>query len=185
MSENPGLEWPQQAPAYGLIVLRPFSEADVATARELSTDPYVPLVGTLSPDASARQAGQWIERQRGRLAEGAGFSFAIADARSGTAVGSIGLWTDCLADGRATAGYAVAPSARRRGFAVAALHALTGFAWTLPALHRVELYIEPTNTGSLRTAERAGYHREGLLRSHQPIGGSRRDMVLYAALRTP
>jgi GNAT superfamily N-acetyltransferase len=72
------------------------------------------------------------------------------------------------------------PSARGRGLAAAAL---TAFAWSIPALHRIELYIEPWNTGSIRTAERAGYQREGLLRSHQEIGGRRRDMLLYAVIR--
>jgi ribosomal-protein-alanine N-acetyltransferase len=36
---------------------------------------------------------------------------------------------------------------------------------------------------SIKTAERAGYEREGLLRSHQEIGGRRRDMLLYASIR--
>jgi hypothetical protein len=44
-------------------------------------------------------------------------------------------------------------------------------------------YIEPWNAGSIGTAERAGYEREGLLRSHQEIGGRRRDMLLYASVR--
>lgn len=61
--------------------------------------------------------------------------------------------------------------------------ALTSFGWTIPALHRIELYIEPWNAGSIGTAVRAGYEREGLLRSHQEIGGRRRDMLLYASVR--
>jgi hypothetical protein len=69
------------------------------------------------------------------------------------------------------------------GFASAALIALTSFGWTIPALHRIELYIEPWNAGSIGTAERAGYQREGLLRSHQEIGGRRRDMLLCASVR--
>ncbi|GAB3259318.1 GNAT family N-acetyltransferase [Arthrobacter pigmenti] len=64
-----------------------------------------------------------------------------------------------------------------------ALRALTAFAWTIPVLHRVELYIEPWNTASIRTAERAGYEHEGLLRSHQEIAGKRSDMLLYAMVR--
>jgi RimJ/RimL family protein N-acetyltransferase len=43
--------------------------------------------------------------------------------------------------------------------------------------------IEPWNVGSITTAERAGYEREDLLRSHQQIGGRRRDMFLYAVTR--
>jgi RimJ/RimL family protein N-acetyltransferase len=67
--------------------------------------------------------------------------------------------------------------------AASALRAPTTFGWTLPELFRIELYVEPWNRGSIRTAERAGYQREGLLRSHQPIGGHRVDMLLDAAFR--
>jgi ribosomal-protein-alanine N-acetyltransferase len=175
--------WPATPPAYGPVVLREFLPADVAMARELSTDPYVPLIGTLPANASPQEAQDWIDRQRGRLAEGAGFSFVIADATTNRALGDIGLWLTFLARGRASAGYSVARSARGRGIAAAALTALTPFAWSIPGLYRIELYIEPWNVGSIKTAERAGYEREGLLRSHAEIGGRRRDMLLYALIR--
>lgn len=116
-------------------------------------------------------------------ADGFGYSFAIADAQTDVAVGGIGLWLAGLSQGRATAGYSVARSGRGRGVAGAALIALTSFAWSVPVLHRIELYIEPWNVASVRTAERARYQREGLLRSHQEIGGRRRDMLLYAIIR--
>ena len=150
--------------------------------RELATDPYLPLIGSLPPHADTAGALAWIDRQRGRLAEGAGFSFCIADEHD-AAIGSAGLWTRGLLDGRATVGYALCPSARGLGLAVDALEALTAFGWTLPDLHRVELYVEPENVASRRTAERAGYLYEGVLRQHQEIGGRLRDMCRYAALR--
>lgn len=152
-------------------------------ARELSTDPYIPTIGSLPAHASEDDAFAWVQRQQGRWAQGAGFSLTIADARTGMALGHCGLWLRELAAGRASAGYAVAPSARGRGVAAEALTALIAFGWTLPGLYRIELYIEEWNTGSIRTAERAGYQQEGLLRSHQEIGGLRRDMLLYAAVR--
>jgi ribosomal-protein-alanine N-acetyltransferase len=184
MSEHPEPGWPTTPPREGDIILRPFTPADVGLALELSTDPYVPLIGTLPVRASEEQALDWIERQRGeRLAQRRGLSFAIADAHSDRAIGQIGLWLAELPQGRAAAGYGVAPSARRRGVAAAALIALTRFAWTISGLHHIELHIEPWNIASTRTAERAGYQREGLLRSHQQIGGERRDMLLYAAVR--
>lgn len=175
--------WPTTAPACGPVVLRAFTAADVPMAVELGTDPYVPLIGSLPAHPTQQQAREWIDRQRGRLAEGRGLSFAIADAGSGAALGAVGLGLRDLDAGRATAGYAVAPAHRGRGVARSALIALTAYAWTVPALHRVELYIEPWNTGSIRVAEAAGYAREGLLRSHQEIGGTRRDMLLHAAVR--
>jgi [ribosomal protein S5]-alanine N-acetyltransferase len=35
--------------------------------QELSTDPYVPLIGTLPPHASQEEAQAYIDRQLGRL----------------------------------------------------------------------------------------------------------------------
>ena len=165
------------------MVLRTFEPADLPMALELSSDPYAPSIGTMPAHATEAEAADWIVRQRHRWAEGAGFSFAIADAATGRAVGSAGLWLRQLAEGRATAGYFVAASARGRGLAAAALTALTAFGWTIPTLHRIELHIEPWNAASVRTAEHAGYLREGLLRSHTDIAGRRRDMLLFAAVR--
>ena len=183
MTATPLPPWPASPVGHGPVVLREFSDADLPMVQELSTDPYVPLIGTLPPNATKQEAQDYIGRQRGRLAEGAGFSFAIAEAGTGRSVGGIGLWLAGLEHGRATGGYSVIPSARGRGVASAALTALTSFAWTIPELHRIELYIEPWNTGSVKTAERAGFKREGLLRSHQEIGGQRRNMLLYATIR--
>ncbi len=95
----------------------------------------------------------------------------------------VGLGLRELSEGRATAGFSVAPRHRGRGVASSATTALLSFAWTIPALHRVELYIEPWNTSSLRVADASGFQREGLLRSHQETGGRRRDMLLFAATR--
>ncbi|SDI07561.1 Protein N-acetyltransferase, RimJ/RimL family [Actinokineospora alba] len=177
------VQWPTTAPRCGPVVLRAFAERDVQLAFEFGDDPYVPLIGSLPAKPSDQEAMDWIHRQQSRLAEGVGLSFAIADARTDEAVGAIGLWLQNLAAGRATAGYSVAATHRGRGFASSALTALTAFAWTIPALHRVELHIEPWNLGSIRVAENAGYRREGLLRSHQEIGGVRRDMLLHATIR--
>ena len=83
--------WSTRPVAQGPVVLRQFSARDVPMAQELSTDPYVPLVATLPANASLEQASDWVDRQRGRWAEGAGFSFAIAEASTDRAVGGIGL----------------------------------------------------------------------------------------------
>lgn len=177
------LRWPTTSPRFGSVSLREFYDSDVTMVQELATDPYVPLIGSLPAGADVAAALAWIGRQRTRLPEGIGFSFCIADDLS-RPLGFAGLWTRGLPGGRATAGYAVAPSARGHGVATDALKALTTFAWILPGLHRVELYVEPDNTASRRTAEGAGYVFEGILRQHQEISGRRCDMSIYAALRT-
>jgi RimJ/RimL family protein N-acetyltransferase len=175
---------PVDLPAFDGVVLRGFDERDVDMVMDLATDPYLPLIGSLPGNADADQAREFIARQWSRLAEGVGYAFCVADAGTGAALGTAGLWLGAgPAQGRATIGYSVAPRSRGHGVAGRALIALTEFAWTIPDLHRLEAYIEPWNVASIGTAELAGYQREGLLRSHQWIGDRRADMLLYAAIR--
>lgn len=177
------LLWPDPLPAYGAVALRPFADSDLPLVAEFSADPYIPLIGSIPVPYTPEAGLAYLARQNQRLADDTGYSFAIADRRTNSAVGGAGLWLAHLSAGRATAGYAIAPSARGRGLATDALVALTTFGWTIPEVHRIELYVEPWNTGSVAVAERAGYRREGLLRSHQEIGGRRRDMIVLARIR--
>ncbi len=49
-------------------------------------------------------------------------------------------------------------------------------------LPRISLLAEPGNLPSQRVAEKAGYRREGLLRSYRELKGVRRDYVMYSLL---
>ncbi len=164
--------------------LRAFTDGDVALVLALSRDPYVPLTGMLPAEATPEQALDWIRRQQARHLTGAGWSFAVADAGTGAALGQAGLWPRERTPGLAGAGYCTDPAARRHGVASAALSALTRFAWTTtPALDHVELLIEPWNVASVRTAERAGYVYDRLLPDHSLPGGRRADVLRYVTAR--
>ena len=123
----------------------------------------------------------FIARQHERASSGEGYSFAVADATTDVCWGQIGLWP--LGDGRASIGYWVVASARRRGVARRALQIVSAWALALPGIDRLELYVEPWNEGSWRAAERSDYTREGLVRSWQTVGDQRRDMYMYSRLR--
>jgi ribosomal-protein-alanine N-acetyltransferase len=176
-----GLAWPDPLPGHGPVLLRPFRVSDLALVEELSLDPYVPQIGTVPVPYTEAAGLAYLERQRQRLADGAGWSFAIADRASDQALGTAGLWLH--PDRPATAGYVVAPSARGRGVATAALNALTAFGWTHEDVDRIELFVEPWNAASITVAERCGYALDGLFREHTLIGGQLRDMLRYAATR--
>ncbi|MBO9704741.1 MAG: GNAT family N-acetyltransferase [Arthrobacter sp.] len=80
-------------------------------------------------------------------------------------------------------GYWVARAHRGRGYVTAALQALTVWAFELDEVERLQLYVEPWNRASWQAAERCGFQREGLLRSWQQIGGTRKDMYVYSRTR--
>ena len=153
--------WPASAREADGVRLRAFRDDDADTVVDLAGDPYVAAISTLPAAADEGAAREWIRRQHRRWADGAGFCFAVAvaDAATDRALGQVGLWLDRWADGVGTVGYLVAPRSRRRGVATRALRAVTAFAATVPGLGRLDLFVEPCNATSARTAQRAGYHR--------------------------
>lgn len=162
--------------------LRPFETKDAGLVREASLDPLIPLITTVPGNGTDDEISKYILRQRRRLVERSGYSFAVADAGSDQALGHIGLWLKNAEQGRARIGYWVGPRHRNKGIISVALDAISRWGLNLSGIHRLELYVEPWNEGSWRAAERCGYTREGLLRSWQDVGGQRRDMYMYSRL---
>ena len=163
------------------VTLRSFRSGDAPMIQEASEDDLIPTITSVPTDNSEEAALAFIERQHERLHTRTGYSFAIAD-ENDVAVGQIGLWLEHENHGRASVGYWIRPSARKRGYAADAIVAVVDWARTLGQLHRLELYVEPWNEGSWRAAERAGFEREGLLRSWRPLGGVHRDMFMYSLI---
>jgi RimJ/RimL family protein N-acetyltransferase len=176
------LHWPDPLPAYGSVRLRPYRDDDLQLVAELSADPYVPLIGTVPSRFTEAEGSAYLRRQHQRLYDGLGYSFAVADRTTDEALGGAGLWIH--PERPATAGYVIAPSRRGRGAASDALRALLGFAWTLPGIDRVELFIEPWNAASIRVAERCGFNCEGSMPGDGVVGGERKDMLRYGADRS-
>jgi RimJ/RimL family protein N-acetyltransferase len=106
-------------------------------------------------------------------------SYAIVDGDE--PVGSIGMGVNRNRSGRI--GYWCAAGARGRGLTTRALRLLSRHAFEQLGLLRLELFTDPDNLASQRVAEKAGYRREGVLRSHlDHPDGRRRDSVLFSLL---
>lgn len=163
------------------VRLRGWRSTDAHAVREASYDSLIPVITSVPTVDSEEEALAFVERQQDRLRDRAGYPFAVADADD-RAVGFIIVQLRGAEGARGSIGYWTCPSQRRRGYAAEALQVLTAWARDLPGLDRLELYVEPWNEGSWRTAESAGYEREGLLRAWERVGGEPRDMYMYAQL---
>src|SRR5882757_564626 len=162
--------------------LRSWELGDLPLVREASSDDYIPLITTV-PSAYSQEAGEaFVRRQWERASTGSGYPFVIVRVEDGRPLGTVGVWLRESNEGRASLGYWVVRSARGQGVAAEALRAVA--AWALGDLQipRLQLYVEPWNSASQRTAERVGFQREGLLRSWQQVGEDRRDMIMYSML---
>lgn len=169
----------------GKLRLRPFRESDLNLVEEASQDPYIPLITTIPLECSPEEGTAFIERQWHRASSGYGYPFVIEDLVSGQGVGFIGLWLRDLDRGRSSIGYWVLRPERGRGIARRALAVVARWGLEDLKIPRLELYVEPWNEASIRTAEAVGFVREGLLRSWEQVGDERRDMYMYAFCSPP
>jgi 8-oxo-dGTP pyrophosphatase MutT (NUDIX family) len=82
--------------------------------------------------------------------------------------------------------WATDPEQRGRGVGTRAVRLLTRYALEERGLARVQAYVDPADTASLRIAGRSGLRREGVLRGLRPHRGgedrTRTDLVVYARL---
>ncbi len=107
-------------------------------------------------------------------------AYAVLDRTSGALLGGIG--TRVPGTAVVEVGYWVRADARGRGVATRALSLIARFAFDELGAARVQLMTEPDNIGSQRVAEKAGFTREGTLRSVLDFKGRRRDAVMFSLL---
>ncbi len=77
-------------------------------------------------------------------------------------------------------GYWIGQRYAGRGLMLEALGLLVAHAFETLRLHRIEAACIPDNQRSIRLLEKAGFRREGLLRSYLRINGIWQDHFLYA-----
>jgi RimJ/RimL family protein N-acetyltransferase len=165
------------------VLLRPYADTDLSMVRQASADPLIPSI-TSVPRVYSDDAGRaFIGRQHARDTEGDGYSFVIAlEGEPGVGIGSIGLWLRDIESGRASIGYWLVDGARGAGLAAAALRGVVTFAFATLCIPRLHLFVEPWNVASARTAEAAGFGRDGTLRGWERIDGAQHDADCFALL---
>jgi len=162
----------------GEIVLRMRREQDVAAIAEASRDPETQRRLDDGP-VTATDPSESVERVEQQWEAGRGAPFVIADAADDRPLGLLNLQ---FGDDEEAASLAVSvfPEARGRGIATRALR--LGAMWGLRelGLARVAAETAVDNDASIRAIEKAGFQREGRLRSHCTTHGERHDCVMFS-----
>jgi ribosomal-protein-alanine N-acetyltransferase len=124
-----------------------------------------------------------IHRYRDDYAQGLAIAFFIFERDNGKLAGGITLGS--IRHGvsqSAHIGYWIGERYAGRGLMTEAVNLLVRFAFDTLRLHRIEAACIPGNARSIRVLEKAGFRREGLLRSYLRINGFWQDHYLYARL---
>ena len=161
----------------GVVEMRPVDERDVATVERAASDVEIARRFGLERLSPREYVAAYAEAARA----GTGAAFAVCDP-DGASYGHVLL--ELREAGRADVGYWLLPEGRGRGRATRALGLVSRWALAQPGVARLQLWTVPENTASQRVAERAGFEREGVLRSYGEVEGRRVDAVFYSRLPT-
>jgi [ribosomal protein S5]-alanine N-acetyltransferase len=165
-----------------VVLLRPWREADVPAQLRAFSDPFFQRFSDWAPETEAEALAYLSGLEHARL-RGDQIELALVEPHDNNMVlGGGSLNNVNFEQGRAAIGYWLAPHARGRGVATHAVRLIAGWAFQDLQVVRLELTCGPDNLASQRVAERCGFTREGVLRSHIPFKGTRRDTVVFSLL---
>jgi RimJ/RimL family protein N-acetyltransferase len=160
----------------GSLLLRRWREGDAAAVYEACQDREIQRWISVIPRPYTREHARTFVTGDGRPGRR-----ELAVVEDGRVVGSIALRVTAAGNGRI--GYWCVSDERGRGVATRALRRLCRHAVDELGFERLELITDPDNAASQRVAEKAGFQREGVLRSHlRHPDGRRRDSVMFSLL---
>ncbi|MFI0090446.1 GNAT family N-acetyltransferase [Streptomyces bobili] len=108
--------------------------------------------------------------------------FSVVELDGGTLVGTAVLWGIDTHNRTAHLGLGLLPSARGKGYGTDVVAALCHYGFVVRGLHRLQIETLSDNAAMLRSAERNGFVREGVLRSSAWVMGEFLDEVLLGLL---
>jgi RimJ/RimL family protein N-acetyltransferase len=165
------------------VTLRPVEEPDLPLLERQSTDPDA--VGDFNwsgfrsaGDSRRRQAlDGWLGQDDGRLIVLHGPDAAGHVSWQRVTYGIPAWWCWNI-------GIALLPEFRGKGVGTQAQRILAEYLLDVTPAERIEAYTDRDNVQEQRSLEKAGFLREGIIRSAQFRRGRYRDLVLYSMLRS-
>ena len=162
--------------------LEPFGEQHLDEVSWWLTDPDVVRFTRVPAELPGGFARAWLGRYQAGRVDGSREAFAVLDGSTVVAL-ALAPHVDRGAS-EVELGYIVGPDARGRGVATQSLLRLTEWAFVEAGVLRAYLLVDVDNAASNRVAEKAGYVREGVMRSLHLKGDLRSDTVLWSRLPT-
>lgn len=108
--------------------------------------------------------------------------FSVVELDGGTLVGTATLWGIDTHNRCAHVGLGLLPSCRGKGYGTDVVAVLCHYGFVVRGLHRLQIETLSDNAAMLRSAERNGFVREGVLRSSAWVMGEFLDEVLLGLL---
>lgn len=180
------LDAPDPPLSDGVVTLRPWRAQDVpALVACLDGDGEIARWLDMIPQPYGEaEARLWVDQATSYWHEGSAAPFAVVAADSGEVIGGVGFRWFGEEQGVGEVGYWIRAEDRDRGLTTRSVNLISRWACEELGCRRLQLRADDQNVPSQRVAEKAGFTREGVLRSvHYNARLDRRvDYVMYSLL---
>jgi RimJ/RimL family protein N-acetyltransferase len=173
------IPFPRSGLQVGELLLRPPTDADVPSIAPAFRDDSVGGEAGM-PKLTEAELRRFMGEPLAEL-RSSGRLFPVMIVEGEAIVGGASLNNYEPFRDRVEIGYWLFPQGRGRGIATRVARALAEHAFQV-GIVRVEAVVRPENEPSVRVLERAGFTREGLLRSLLRHGDGRADAILFSLL---
>ena len=171
------------------VLLRPFTEADIAAMGPVLADPEVNrLTGSVhtTAEATSREpvlSERELEWYRTRVDQADRLDLAIVDRTTDTCVGEVVLNSYEAVNQSCGFRILLGPQGRDRGFGSEATRLVLDHAFWTTDLHRIELEVYAFNPRAVHVYRKVGFVYEGTRRHALRFDGERVDAIGMAVLR--
>jgi RimJ/RimL family protein N-acetyltransferase len=163
------------------LTLRPLSAADAPALFEVFSDPDAMRYWSSPPHPDLARTEAMIEAIAEGFEDRSNLQWGIERDADGSLLGTVTLMP-AGDQPRAELGYILASAHWGRGYGGEAQRRAIAFAFEDLGLHRLEADTHPANESSLRSLERLGFRREGVLRERWLVGAERSDSAILGLL---
>jgi RimJ/RimL family protein N-acetyltransferase len=165
------------------VTIRPQTAADAPLLFEWFYDPDVLPWLQLSEDPPQYRTLEGVQERFERLDADPSTLLWRIDTADGQPIGEIGLYEIHPLQKRAEIHLCIGGTGMRgQGYGTHAIRLLMNYAFTGLKLRRVFLIVDEDNLRAIRSYEKSGFRREGLLRAHRLRFGQPVNMLLMGRL---
>ena len=166
------------------LLLRPIKESDADDIFEIFSDKEVMKYYDLLPFSSINDAVNQVGIFRECLSEKTMIRWGIELKESNKLIGTCGFFAFSEESLKAEMGYELNSKYWNKGVMSEALKMIMDFIFKETDINRIEAYVEPMNTSSLKLLESLGFTKEGLLRQYELCRGQLIDITIWGLLRS-
>lgn len=169
----------------GIVRIRPVRPSDLDDLFGAINESLAELAAWMvwaHPGYRIDETKEFVVRSEASWNEGTAFNFAVLDLATGRFCGTVGLNRIDREYEMCNLGYWIRTSETARGLASRATRMVARFGLRELGLQRIEIVAAVGNLASQRVAEKAGAHREGILRHRLRTKGDPLDAVMFSLI---